>query len=546
MFDAAELERIADEGARRAIRALLNLVEALRAENQALRADVQRLRDEVARLKGEQGKPEVKPATKPDLSSERERRQPRAWRKGCKQAQLVVDRTERLVVERAALPADAEFKGYERVIVQDLVLRRDTICFAKEKWYARSTGRSYLAPLPAGYRGQFGPGLRALVLSLAYAGHMSEAKILELVRGAGVRISAGHLAHVLAAEGGPFRAEAAAVLEAGLRSSPWQHLDDTETRVNGQPQHCQILCNPLYTAAQTTPKKDRLTIIDVLRGGAPRAYRRTAEAERLLEAGGGLSPPLRRVLAQLPWEQEVPETGLEYVLAQAQPPLGEQQQARLREALALAAYRAQTDWPVVRLLVCDDAPQFREVTEELALCWIHEGRHYKKLTPWVPLHRTLLADFLSRFWDYYGQLLAYRQQPGASERTRLETAFDTLFATETGYRFLDERIALTRAKKAALLRVLEHPEIPLHNNPAELGARQRVRQRDVSFGPRSAAGRQAWDTFLTLSATARKLGVSFVDYVQDRLRATHQVPPLAQLIAERATPLHLGASWADP
>ncbi len=547
MFDAADLAAIQDEGARRAIRALLNLVEELRAENQSLRAEVQRQRDEIARLKGEQGQPDVKPAAKADLSSEAERRQPRAWRKGAKRDQLTIDRTERLRVERASLPADAEFKGYQRVVVQDLVLRRDTVCFEKEKWYARSSGRTYLAPLPAGYQGQFGPGLRALALVLAYGGHMSEAKILEVVRGAGVRISAGHLSHLLSEQREPFDAEAAAVLEAGLRSSAWQHLDDTETRVNGQPRHCQILCNPLYSAAQTTPKKDRLTIIDVLRGGAARVYRRTAEVEQALTEGGD-SPPLRRMLTQLPWEQDLDETTLQELLdaARCASRLGTQQQARLREALAIAAYRARTDGPVVKLLVCDDAPQFRAVTEELALCWVHEGRHYKKLTPWMPLHRALLADFLTRFWGYYGALLAYRQQPSAPEARRLETAFDTLFATETGYRLLDERIALTRAKKASLLRVLAHPEIPLHNNPAELGARQRVRQRDVSFGPRSEAGCQAWDTFLTLSATARKLGVSFSQYVQDRLTQSHQIPPLAQLIQERAPTLRLGASWAGP
>jgi hypothetical protein len=29
--------------------------------------------------------------------------------------------------------------------------------------------------------------------------------------------------------------------------------------------------------------------------------------------------------------------------------------------------------------------------------------------------------------------------------------------------------------------VLEHPEVPLHNNPAELDARTRVRKRAVSY-----------------------------------------------------------------
>ena len=108
---------------------------------------------------------------------------------------------------------------------------------------------------------------------------------------------------------------------------------------------------------------------------------------------------------------------------------------------------------------------------------------------------------------------------------------------------MDDRIAKTAAKRDALLQVLEHPEVPLHNNPAELAARQRVRKRDISFGPRTAAGARAWDTFQSLAATARKLGVSFHAYLQDRLSHTNRLPSLAQLIAERAPALNLAASW---
>jgi hypothetical protein len=54
----------------------------------------------------------------------------------------------------------------------------------------------------------------------------------------------------------------------------------------------------------------------------------------------------------------------------------------------------------------------------------------------------------------------------------LRREFEHLFEQTTSYELLDKRKALTLAKKEALLMVLIHPEIPLHNNPAELGARQ--------------------------------------------------------------------------
>ncbi|WP_293354133.1 MULTISPECIES: hypothetical protein [unclassified Microcoleus] len=49
--------------------------------------------------------------------------------------------------------------------------------------------------------------------------------------------------------------------------------------------------------------------------------------------------------------------------------------------------------------------------------------------------------------------------------------FLLLFETPSGYELLDERKQLTVTKVSELLRVLDHPELPLHNNPAELAAR---------------------------------------------------------------------------
>ena len=212
----------------------------------------------------------------------------------------------------------------------------------------------------------------------------------------------------------------------------------------------------------------------------------------------------------------------------------------------MAAYHAQLEFPVIRLVICDDAPQFKLVTEELALCWIHDGRHYKKLVPYVAHHRKLLDTFQKRYWAFYDQLLDYREHPTTQDRVRLAGEFDELFSTVTGYDALDKRIAKTKAKKLFLLMVLEHPEIPLHNNSAELGARRRVRKRKISFGTRTEDGKKARDTFATLAATAKKQGVSFYQYIYDRVSGAYEMPSLADLIARQAEQLQLGASWHPP
>jgi hypothetical protein len=542
-----DLDQIADPGARRAIQGLLNLVEQLVAENRTLREDNRRLRDENLRLKGEQGQPVIRPQARPaapaDHSSERERHRPTPRQPRSKLAEIVIHRTEDLAVDRALLPPDAEFKGYEEVTVQDLIFRTDNVRFRKEQWYSPAQGRTYLAPLPPGYDGQFGPGLVALVLVLYFASHVSEPKILELLRGIGVQISDGGLSNLLIKDQEALHAEKAAIVEAGLSSSPWQHLDDTPTRVNGRNHHCQVLCNPLYTAYTTTATKDRQTVLAVLRNGRPPTYLLNDEALGYL-AQVKLAAVTRQRLTHLPRDTVLDEPTLLRLLGEHLPGLGEQPRTWILDALAVAAYHAQTDGPVVRLLVCDDAPQFTWLTAELALCWVHEGRHYQKLAPFLPQHRQALADFRQDFWAFYDDLLAYRQTPSMAERHRLEAAFDALFARQTGYWQLDERIASTRGKKPHLLLVLDHPEIELHNNPAELGARARVRKRDVSFGPRTAEGARAWDTGMTLVETAKKLGINIYRYLHDRVSGTRREPALADLIAERAQDLHLGASWA--
>jgi hypothetical protein len=48
---------------------------------------------------------------------------------------------------------------------------------------------------------------------------------------------------------------------------------------------------------------------------------------------------------------------------------------------------------------------------------------------------------------------------------------------------------------------------------------------------------------MTLAGTAKKLGVSFYQYVYARVSGANRIPPLADLIAEKAKPLRLGASW---
>ena len=74
-------------------------------------------------------------------------------------------------------------------MVQELRLGTDNVKFRKEKFYAPSTGKTYLAPLPPGYAGEYGPNVKSLCLLFSHLCNMTEPKIADLLANLGILIS---------------------------------------------------------------------------------------------------------------------------------------------------------------------------------------------------------------------------------------------------------------------------------------------------------------------------------------------------------------------
>jgi len=188
-----------------------------------------------------------------------------------------------------------------------------------------------------------------------------------------------------------------------------------------------------------------------------------------------------------------------------------------------------------KIIITDDAKQYYYITILHALCWIHEIRPYRKLTPFVDWHREKLNQFLIKMWNFYEMLKEYKKSPNEKQKYFLEQKFDELFSTKTGYEELDRRIELTKKQKAKLLLVLEHPEIPLHNNPAEIALREMVIKKKISYGTKSEYGRIAWENMMSMLDTCRKHNVSFFSYLKDIFSRRLEMPRLADLIVQKAS-----------
>jgi len=542
LTDASSID---DPVANTILNELLNLVETLYGENEELKDENQRLKDEINRLKGEQGKPNIKgnKKKKNDHSSEQERKNDDgANKKGKKKKRLrepklpkvKIDREEMCPIDKNILPVDAEFKGYSDVIIQDIKIVTDNVKYRREVFYSPSQGKTYLGELPSSVagKGEFGVGVRSLIPLLKSVCNMSESCILDFFKNFGIEISSAYISNQWTRGYDDFHQEKSDLFEAGLSSTSYQQIDDTGARVNGENHYTQIVCNPFYSAYFTTPRKDRLTVLDVFRNFAPRQFLYDRQAIRLLE-GFNLSKKIRKAVDELiEKDKEYDEASFDSLLETVKP--GPQQRTRIKEACAIAAYRQQTKIPVIEKLVCDDAPQFKLLTQELGLCWVHDGRHYKKLNPVVPQHQKTLDEFLTKYWLFYHKLKDYKKAPSPARTAVLSREFDELFSTRMAYEQLNERIAKTQAKREELLLVLKYPELPLHNNDSELAARVQARARDVSLHTKSEQGTKIKDTFMTISQTAKKLGVRTYEYVRDRVSGEFKLPSLAQLIHEKS------------
>ena len=156
-------------------------------------------------------------------------------------------------------------KGYEEIVVQDLVLNPSVTLYRRERWETPD-GQTLIAPLDQGIVGGYGPHLHRLVLVLHFQGQMTCERILALLNGAGVVISKRQVVRLLAAKLETFRAEDEEVLTAGLSGSRFVRVDDTGARHQGKSGFTTHIGSDRFAVFRTGPSKSRLAF---LRAGRP-------------------------------------------------------------------------------------------------------------------------------------------------------------------------------------------------------------------------------------------------------------------------------------
>jgi hypothetical protein len=513
------------------VESLLGIIRVQQDRIQHLEESVQQLRDEIAILKGQKPRPDIKPSVL-------ERSQPKTQGKegGKRPGSAKRPKTAELHIHHEVplhaddLPVGSTFRGYEAYVVQELLIKNENTRYLRAR-YNLPGGGSVLAPFPQGVLpiagGHFGANLIAYILDQYHQAQVTEPLLLEQLWEYGIDISAGQLHRLLTENQEDFHQEKDEVRLAGLTASSYIGTDDTGARHQGKNGYCTVIGNDLFAVFQSTACKSRLNFLQVLQGSQrDYAINETTlaywERQKLAAAlVRQLTQGLQAFVGEQAWHARLTELAIT-----------DERHVRIAtEGALLGGLVARGVSPDLGML-SDGAPQF--VVFVHAACWIHAERPLAKLVPHNDQHRTAIENVRSQIWELYQDLKAYRAKPDEARRPVLAACFDALVEQRTGYPSIDGVLKEMRDHQADLLRVLERPEIPLHNNAMESDIREFVKRRKISGGTRNDAGRRCRDTFASLKKTCRKLGVRFWDYLQDRVRGLGKTPRLAELIHQKA------------
>jgi len=524
-----ELPPISEAERTPAVVALLAFVDALLLRVQTLEETNQKLRDEIALLKGQKPKPPIapsrleKPPPKPP-GTEGEKRPGSEKRSKKTAARKPIE----VLVDYPDPPAGAVSNGYEAYDVEDLEIKSTYTRYLRQRMMTPD-GRTLLAPLPAGVipGSHFGLILTGYILHQYHHCHVTQPLLLEQLWDLEVDISAGQLSNILTENKEAFHAEKAEVRQTGLEVSSYVGVDDTGARHDGKNGYCTVVCNELFATFESTDSKSRVNFLKVLRG-ACRGYAINEVAlaywkkqKMPQEWAEKLSAGFLCFVDDGAWQAYLSELGL-----------AERLMKTATEGALLGVLIELGVSPEL-VVLSDGAPQFDLFVH--ASCWVHIERPLARVIPYNEAHRVAIEQVRQQIWELYQDLKAYRAKPEPTAKASLEARFDALAGQQTIYTTsIGQVLKEIRDHRADLLRVLERPEVPLHNNGAESDIREYVKKRKISGSTRSDEGRRCRDTFASLKKTCRKLGVSFWAFLVDRIQGVEKIPRLSDLIRRKA------------
>jgi len=510
-------------------------VRKIRDSRQRQAETIQQLRDEIAVLKGEKGKPTFKPSGMEDQSDPDKQEQGTGDSMGKRAGSNKRSKTpdvpiheERVIPPAETPPSGSRFKGYRDFVVQDLKIEAHNTRYRLEVWQTPD-GEWLRGELPATLQGgHFGPRLRAYLLYQHHHCHVTQPLLREQLLEWGIDLSVGQIDALLSGHNEPFFTEKDKLLEVGLEVSSFITVDDSGARHQGRNGYVTQIGNDFFAWFSSTKSKSRINFLQLLQAGEP-VYCLNDEALTYWREQG-LPQALRHALAASPileiattaaWEEHLKALGIT-----------KERHRRIATEGALLGGLLAKGLSRELVIVSDGAGQFAILLH--ALCWVHAERLIHTLIPLNERQRLDQERVRDEIWTLYADLKVYQRTPDPAAVADLRARFEAIFSQKTSFATLNQTLKRLKTHQRELLLVLLRPDIPLHTNGSENDIRGYVKWRKISGGTRSELGRRCRDTFASLKKTCRKLGISFWDYLNDRIGQVGDIPPLPEIVRERA------------
>jgi hypothetical protein len=487
---------------------------------------IDELEQEILKLKGETTKPKIQPS-KMDGDSKSKRTASTADNTQTKNVQpLKID--EMIIIEPENKGSGSKFKGYRDVVVQDLIIKTHNTCYRLMQ-YQTPDGRYLCGQLPEAVKGcHFGKNLIRFILYQYHHQQVTQPLLLEQLHDFGIRISSGRLSQFITEDLELFHQEKESLLSAGLSVSNYVHVDDTGARHQGKNGYCTHVGNELFAWFSSTESKSRINFLSLLQKGLDAQYVLNEGAFEYMAQQG--LPKL--LLAKLVDQSHAVSEKKQWQRWLDESEITQERHRRVVTEGALIGGLLAQGIPADFGIISDDAGQFNVFDH--ALCWIHAERVVNRLLPLNEPQTQAVAQAREQIWGIYRDLQLYKLNPTPAQADEITQRFVTLCQTKTCYATLNQALKRMGQNQHELLRVLEKPYLPLHNNLSERDIREYVRKRKISSSTRSEAGRRCRDTFASLKKTCRKQGVSFWFYLKSRLSGDDGILPLADLIRAAA------------
>jgi cell division protein FtsB len=479
------------------------VIQAQAEQINALKEEVRQLKDEITRLKKNPKRPKFRP---PGGSKNKNSESTHSSKSTLTFYKTPLKQQQEVHICLDNVPQGFRFKGYASYTVQELEIIPKDIVYKLEMWEGPD-GSILQAKLPKGVQGtHFGSELLALVHNL-YAFGMTEPGLFDLLRGLGIDISEGQVHNILMKESAKYQALSEQILKAGLGVAPYIRVDDTGAKHQHKSGVCTHIGGEFFAYYRTTSSKSRKNFLKILLQGKEEYWINEAFIWHLYECGA--EDDLLNCFEEIKGKRYRRKKGLMRLLDDWG--IGNK---KLREQCleaGLIGFISETILCKDQILLSDRAGQFAILNH--AACWIHMERPLRKLKVTCVEVEESLKQVREAIWVLYDKVKeASWTQTGKEEVREL---YDELVEIKSISPEINEVIASFKKYREEMLKALDYPKLPLHNNDSERDIRGIVKRRNISGSTKSEEGKVFRDGLMTLKQTCFRLGVSFFGFMKE-------------------------------